>query len=178
MYRQALDEFTKTGSSADADRARQLQSYATRIRVCEDTAAAEKRTCGEEQVRRDIDNARQKGALVAVTQERDEEQATAAHERLELAEAKKKLEILAAEKVALTEERDALKAAAAKAAAALSAAPHPAAAPGAPAPIAGAGVAPPVDTAVAAALPPAALPPAPPPAALPPAALPPTPAPQ
>jgi serine/threonine protein kinase len=178
MYRQALDEFTKTGSVADADRARQLQSYATRIKACEDIAASEKRTCGEEQVRRDIDNARQKGALAALAEERDEEQASAAHATLELAEAKKKLEILAAEKVALTEERDALKAAAAKAAAALSAAPHPAAAPGAPAPIAGAGVAPPVDTAVAAALPPAALPPAPPPAALPPAALPPTPAPQ
>src|SRR6185312_9444690 len=62
MYKQALDEFEKTGTSADADRARQLQSYATRIKACEDTAASEKRVCGEEQVRRDIDNARQKGA--------------------------------------------------------------------------------------------------------------------
>jgi serine/threonine protein kinase len=161
MYKQALDEFTKTGTSADADRARQLQSYATRIRACEDTAAAEKRTCGEEQVRRDIDNARQKGALVTITQERDEEQAAAAHERLELAEAKKKLEALTAEKAALTEERDALKTAAAKASAALAAAPHPGAPPAPGAPIAaGSPAALPVDPAVAAALPPAALPPA------------------
>ncbi len=160
MYKQALDEFTKTGTSADADRARQLQSDATRIRACEDSAAAEKRTCGEEQVRRDIDNARQKGALVALTQERDEEQAAAAHERLDLAEAKKKLEALIAEKAALTEERDALKTAAAKASATLAAAPHPAAPPGSGAPIAPVAAALPVDPAVAAALPPAALSPA------------------
>jgi eukaryotic-like serine/threonine-protein kinase len=171
MYKQALDEFEKTGSSADADRARQLQSYATRIKACEDTAASERRVCGEEQVRRDIDNARQKGALAALTQERDQDQAEAARGRLELAEAKKKLDALTAEKAALTEERDALKTAAAKASAALAAAPHPPAPPGSPAPIAAGNPAPPVDTAVPAALPAAALPPA----ALPPAALPPLP---
>ncbi|MEP7122541.1 MAG: serine/threonine-protein kinase [Byssovorax sp.] len=165
MYKQALDEFTKTGSSADADRARQLQSYATRIRACEDTAATEKRACGEEQVRRDIDNARQKGALIAITQERDEQQAAAARVTADLADAKKKLEALTAEKAALTEERDALKTAAAKASAALAAAPHPGA-PAAPAaPIAASGAALPVDPAAVGAV----APPAVPAAALPPA---------
>ena len=169
MYKQALEEFEKTGTSADADRARQLQGYATRIKACEDIAASEKRTCGEEQARRDGESARQKGALAALTEERDEEQAAAAHGRLELAETKKKLEALTAEKAALTEERDALKSAAAKASAALAAAPHVAASPGTAAPVAGGNIAPPLDTAVPAALPPAALPPA----ALPAAALPP-----
>ena len=169
MYKQALGEFEKTGSSADADRARQLQSYATRIKACEDATASERRVCGEEQVRRDIDNARQKGALAALAQERDEEQAAAAHAALELAETKKKLAVLTAEKAALTEERDALKSAAAKASAALAALPHPPTPPGAAAPIAAGTPAPPVDP-VAAALPAAALPPAPPPAALPPVA--------
>jgi serine/threonine protein kinase len=170
MYKQALEEFEKTGSTADADRARQLQSYATRIKACEDVAASERRVCGEEQVRRDIDLARQKGSVAALTEERDEEQASAAQSRLELADAKKKLDGLAAEKAALTEERDALKAAAARAAAALAAAPHVAAPPSSGAPAAGGNLAPPEGLAVPAALPPAALPPAPPPAAaLPPA---------
>ena len=160
MYKQALDDFEKTGSSADAERARQLQGYATRIKICEDIAASEKRTCSEEQLRRDVDLARQKGALTVLTEERDEEQASAAHARLELAETKKKLEALTAEKAALTEERDALKTAAARASAALAAAPHVAAPPASAGPGVGGNVAPPVDSAVPAALPPAALPPA------------------
>jgi eukaryotic-like serine/threonine-protein kinase len=176
QYKQALEEVEKTGTTSEAERARQLQGYATRIKACEDLAASEKRTCGEEQLRRDIENARQKGALTALTQERDAEQAATAQTKLKLAESEKKIELLTAEKTALTEERDALKTAAAKASAALAAPPHPGAPTASAAPVAGSNLAPTASAAVVTALPPAALPPAaPPPAALPPAALPPAP---
>jgi serine/threonine protein kinase len=180
LYKQSLDEVAKMGTTSEAERARQLQGYATRVKVCEDLAATEKRACSDEQARREIESAQQKGALVALAVERDEGQAAAARATLKLAEAEKKLELLAAEKAALLEERDALKSEAAKATPAAAAATSPAAAPAA-APVTSSSPAAPAGTAVAAALPPAALPPAalpppaPPPAALPPAALPPAP---
>ncbi len=165
LYKQSLDEVAKMGTTSEAERARQLQSYALRIKTCEDSSATTQRTCVEEQSRRDGENARQRIAVAAMTEERVEEQAAAAQTRLKLAEAEKKLEQLAAEKTALTEERDALKSAAAKASAALATAPHPTAPAGSAS--AGESLAPPADTAIAAAPPPAA--------ALPPAALPPAP---
>jgi serine/threonine protein kinase len=167
LYKQSLDEVAKMGTTSEAERARQLQGYATRIKTCEDGAATAQRACVEEQGRREGESAREKLAVASMTEERDEEQAAAAQARLKLAEAEKKLEQAAAEKAAMTEERDALKSAAAKASAAVAAAPHATSS-------ASAGPAPPADTAVAATLPPPA-PPAPPAAALPPAALPPAP---
>ena len=171
VYKQSLDEVEKTGTTSEAERARQLQSYSARIKVCQDLVATEKRTCSEDQLRHDSESAKQQSALVALATERDAEGARVAQTKLKLAEAEKKLAQLTDERTALTEERDALKTAAAKAAAA-----PPPPAPGSAAPSAGPSAAPPAGTAVAAALPPAALPPAAlPPAALPPAALPPPP---
>lgn len=172
VYKQSLDEVAKMGTTSEAERARQLQSYSARIKVCEDLAATEKRACSDEQLRRDNESAQQKAALVALATERDAESALVAQTKLKLAESEKKIEQLTAEKTALAEERDALKSAAAKASAAE---PPPPAAPASAAPNAGPSPAPTAAaTAVVAALPPAALPPAPPPpAALPPAALPP-----
>ena len=176
LYKQSLDEVAKMSTTSDAERARQLQSYAMRVKTCEDGAATAQRACVEDQSRREGESARQRIAVAAMTEERDQEQASAAQARLKLTEAEKQLGQLTADKAALAEERDALKAAAAKASAALAAAPRPATSAAAGAASAAAGPAP-TDTAVAAAAPPvAALPPAAlPAAALPPAAPPPTP---
>jgi eukaryotic-like serine/threonine-protein kinase len=174
VYKQSLDEVAKMGSTSEAERARQLQGYAARVKVCEDLAATEKRVCADEQLRHDNESALQKSALIALSSERDQESARVAQTKIEVAALEKRVEQLTAEKIALAEERDALKSAAAAKASA--AAPPAAAAPGSAAPVAGAAPpAPPADTAVAAAPPPAALPPAAlPPAPPPPAALPPT----
>lgn len=176
LYKQALDEVERMGTTSEAERARQLQGYASRIKTCEDQTAAEKRVCADEQLRRDAESAQHKGALIALSTERDEGQVAAAKMALKLAEAEKKIELLTTEKAALAEERDGLKSDAAKSAA-RAAAPISSASAG-PAPIAASSpVAAPAETAVAAALPPAALPPAPPTPPTPPpaAALPPAP---
>ncbi len=115
QYKQSLDEVEKMGTTSEAERARQLQGYAAKVKACEDAAATEKRACADDELRHDKESAQQKAALIALSTERDQETAVVAQTKLEVAALEKRLEQLTAEKIALTEERDALKTAAAKA---------------------------------------------------------------
>jgi eukaryotic-like serine/threonine-protein kinase len=47
-FKKSLEDVMRTGSTSEAEHAQQIASYTTRIRTCEDTAAAAKRTCDDE----------------------------------------------------------------------------------------------------------------------------------
>ncbi|APR80637.1 serine/threonine protein kinase [Minicystis rosea] len=131
--RRSLDDVIRTGSQTEAEHAHEVQRYNTRIKACEDTANAQKRTCEDEMTRAVADRARERAELVA---DRDAARVLADQEKSARAAAEGEREACRAEGRVLREERDTARAAAKAAAPAIPAAPHAPAAPGSAAPIA------------------------------------------
>lgn len=107
-YQKALADMEKNGSATEAERAKQLQGWSTKLKLCEDNATAAEKRCLEEEAKLTAsDNA----AKAAVEKDRDELRALADKEKSELASAEEAKTSCERDRQALQVERDACKAA-------------------------------------------------------------------
>jgi chromosome condensin MukBEF ATPase and DNA-binding subunit MukB len=130
-HKQQLDEVMRSGSTSQAEHAREAARFNSRLKTCEDNATTAKRVCDEETARILLDTARDTSALSA---QRDEARTLADTEKAQLATLTTEREQCHAERASCIEERDTLKTAAAAAAAAAKVAPVATSALHAPAP--------------------------------------------
>jgi serine/threonine protein kinase len=175
--KRSLEEVMRTGSTTEAEHAREVQRYNGRIKACEDAAAAAKRADDQELTRCVSDAARERAELGA---ERDAARRLSDQEKAERAAAEAERDACKAERLSCVEERDSCKSSL-RAATAVAASPGNA--PAQHAPASGAGTAAPATSAAPVAEPalpppeprPAAPPPVPPPPQQPAQAAPPEP---
>jgi serine/threonine protein kinase len=109
-YKRALDDVMRSGSTSQAEKAREAQRYLNKLKACDENAATQKRTCDEAAARLLLETARDKSALTA---ERDEAKRLAESGKTLLGAREAERDQCRAERLACFEERDALKAAAA-----------------------------------------------------------------
>jgi eukaryotic-like serine/threonine-protein kinase len=121
-FKQTLDDVMRTGTTSEAERAKQLQGYAARIRGCEDAAAAAQQKCSDDEARLRDEGEKQKASAAAVASERDEGRADVEKAKGEIEALKKRIGDLESGAKTCDEERESCKRAAASAAAALGAA--------------------------------------------------------
>ena len=111
QFEQSLGDVMRSGSTSQAEHARQAQAYAHRIKTCEDNAAAEKLAFGEQSAKQAAEHERQRAAFV---KERGELEATLASRKAALDAAEAARDQCGADKRVCVEERDACRAAAPK----------------------------------------------------------------
>lgn len=104
VFDQAIEEVKRSGSTSQADHARQMQSYASRMKVCEDAISSAERSCSEEKGRLDEVTKRQQAAL---EKERADVRAELEATKEKLASAQKDRERAEAERLACVEDREA-----------------------------------------------------------------------
>jgi serine/threonine protein kinase len=109
LLKKSLDDVMKSGSTTQAEHARQTQAYEARIKACEDTATAAQQVCVAEATRRTDESAKQKAAL---EKERDDQRALVEAAKAHVAVLEKERDRFASERLACSEERDACQAAA------------------------------------------------------------------
>lgn len=102
VFDQAIDEVKRTGSTTQAEHARQMQAYASRMKVCEDAISSAERSCSEEKGRLDEVSKRQQAAL---EKERSEVRAELEAAKEKLAAAQKDRERAEADRLACAEEQ-------------------------------------------------------------------------
>jgi serine/threonine protein kinase len=106
-YKQQLDEVMRSGSTTQAEHARDAQRYLNKLKACDEAATAQRRTCEDEAATLAGQNAREKATLAA---QRDEAQRQAEVEKAAAAAREAERDVCRAEKSVCVEERDALKA--------------------------------------------------------------------
>jgi hypothetical protein len=173
-FKQILDEVERSGSSSEAERARQAQAATSRLKTCEDAATAAQKLCSSEEGRLSTLVEQEQAELAAIRAEHTRDLAAIEAGKKLLAGMEQERDQCRAEKLECSVDRDALKVLARNMLAAGTRSPLPAApGPGTldPRPPEPAPSGAPASTAVQAPPPPlpAALPPAAPPAAPPPA---------
>ncbi|MFO0760607.1 MAG: protein kinase [Byssovorax sp.] len=170
-FKQILDDVERSGSSTEAERARQAQAAAGKLKSCEDAASAAQKACLSDQARLSTEIEQGQAELAAIKQERAQDRAQIEAEKRQIAALEQERDQCRAEKLECSVDRDALKVLARNV---LSPVPKaPPQLPGAPGDLKPAEpppAAPPSVPAVQAPPPPAALPPAQPAAAPPPPA--------
>jgi hypothetical protein len=109
-FARQLDDVMRSGSSTQAEHAREAQRAMSRLRACDESAKEQKRSCEEETARILLETARDKTSLAS---QRDEAQQKLDAEKSVLAAREAERDQCRAERASCAEERDALKAAAA-----------------------------------------------------------------
>lgn len=107
--KRSLDEVIRTGSQGEAEHAREVQRYNSRIKACEDTAVAQKRACDDETTRLVSERAVERAEISA---ERDAAKRLGEQEKERRLAAEGERDQCKAEHRSIIEERDACKAAA------------------------------------------------------------------
>jgi eukaryotic-like serine/threonine-protein kinase len=102
-FNQALEEVRRSGSTSEAEHARQMQSYASRIKACEDSVSATELSCSEEKGRLDEVTKRQQTAL---EKERTDLRAELEAAKEKLAAAQKDRERAEADRLACAQDRE------------------------------------------------------------------------
>jgi len=108
-FKKSLDEVAKSGTTTQAESARQVQSYASRIKTCEDTVTATQRACTDEATRFADESAKQKAALEKA---RDEQKQLTEAAKTRITALEQERDRCSAERLTCSEERDTCRAAA------------------------------------------------------------------
>jgi eukaryotic-like serine/threonine-protein kinase len=107
-FKRELDGVMRTGSTSEAEHAREVQHFNAKLRTCEDNASTAKRVCDDETARLLLDEANEKAVLSA---QRSEAQRAADNTRADLVAATADRDRCRGERASCIEERDACKAA-------------------------------------------------------------------
>jgi hypothetical protein len=108
-FQRSLDEVMHSGSTSEADHAREVQRTSSRIKTLEDTVTAVRRSSDEETKRLVAENQRARAELVA---ERDAARSALEHEKIERVTVEAQRDVCKGERATCVEERDACRAAA------------------------------------------------------------------
>ncbi len=108
-FKLILDEVERSGSSSEAERARQAQAASSRLKTCEDAAVAAQKLCSSEESKLRAELDQSSAALSAIRADHDRDLLTIEAEKKQIAAVEQERDQCRAEKLSCDVDRDALK---------------------------------------------------------------------
>ncbi|MEO7329374.1 MAG: hypothetical protein ABI193_12390, partial [Minicystis sp.] len=108
-FKQILDEVERSGSSSEAERARQAQAASSRLKACEDANATAQKLCSSEESRLSAQIEQAQIELTAIRAEHTRDLAAIEAEKKHFAATEQERDQCRAEKLECSVDRDALK---------------------------------------------------------------------